>query len=381
MSTRFQVRDICLVLGIVALTFTSHRVVAKGNGIVDRFKIFNDGDALLVPVEVEGKAYLFLIETGSNKSAFDSTLIKGTSQGIERFTTATDKKRLELFSTPHAQLGSHQLENELDSVVAFDFANIREATGHEIYGVIGMNFLGKYVMRIDFDNGTVEFLTKLPELAKSDVIPLRIDEHGMPYVAGRVEGWNDTEFMLDTGCITFDTGHLESRTCEYLQRLGLLDALGSQDFLGAAGKGISAIFQAKSFTLCGYQTRNPILSQSNGDRLGLYYLSRFNVAFDFPNKKMYLSKSKAFEKPDGRNLSGMGIVCKEGKMLVGPVNADSPANKAGLREGDVLLSVGNLDATKARLFELAHAMAQPNPSVPVIAVREGKQIKVILNLK
>jgi predicted metalloprotease with PDZ domain len=44
-------------------------------------------------------------------------------------------------------------------------------------------------------------------------------------------------------------------------------------------------------------------------------------------------------------------------MIIDSTKDDSPAMHAGLREGDELVSIGKLDATKSRLFVLTQEIA------------------------
>jgi predicted metalloprotease with PDZ domain len=89
---------------------------------------------------------------------------------------------------------------------------------------------------------------------------------------------------------------------------------------------------------------------------------------------------KRSDKTDGRNLGGMDLVQKDGKIVIDSVNIESPAEKAGLHVDDEIVSLGDLDASRSRTYELQYKMSQPG-SVQVITRRGEKQFKTTIELK
>jgi serine protease Do len=59
-------------------------------------------------------------------------------------------------------------------------------------------------------------------------------------------------------------------------------------------------------------------------------------------------------------------------VLLGDVTADSPAEKAGLKSGDIILEFGGKKVKDARHFRLEVAQTRPGQSVPVKLLRDGK---------
>jgi predicted metalloprotease with PDZ domain len=138
--------------------------------------------------------------------------------------------------------------------------------------------------------------------------------------------------------------------------------------------------QPKSLVVGGQRVANPIFSETKQNFLELRWLSRFNVVFDFPVGKMYLTKSRVFDQADGRGLSGMDIFRKDGALIIDSPDRDSAADKAGLRDGDEIVSIGELHADRSRLHEFVQNLAELG-SVDITVRRDGKEFKTTLKLE
>ena len=82
---RFVTR-VSLALAIVIAWAVAVRADEPGsdvpnNLILERFPISKRGDALVVPVRIEEKDHLFLLDTGSNMTVFDPSLPLGEPRG------------------------------------------------------------------------------------------------------------------------------------------------------------------------------------------------------------------------------------------------------------------------------------------------------------
>ncbi|MGA2662316.1 MAG: DegQ family serine endoprotease [Verrucomicrobiota bacterium] len=68
-------------------------------------------------------------------------------------------------------------------------------------------------------------------------------------------------------------------------------------------------------------------------------------------------------------------------VLLGDVSPDSPAEKAGLKSGDIVLEFGGKQVKDARHFRLEVAQTRPGESVPVKLLRDGKTETVEVKVK
>jgi serine protease Do len=82
--------------------------------------------------------------------------------------------------------------------------------------------------------------------------------------------------------------------------------------------------------------------------------------------------------PDDAKAMGLG---ESGGVLVNNVVSGSPAEKAGIQEGDVVVSVGNQHVDNGMALRSLVASAMPGATIEVSVLRDGKEIKVKATLE
>jgi hypothetical protein len=347
-----------LLLAGLAYATETRAADPRGGGLPDlvlqRFAVARGGDILLIPVRLAGKDRLFVVDTGSNRTVVDTSLLIGKPREIVRVTTPRGEMRLGLYDPPDASAGGISLR--IDFVVGMDMERLREVSGYPIEGILGMDFLGQHVVHVDFDRGELLFLKSAPKDAEK-VVPITYRPGEYPWVDLSMAGGKKVLFMIDTGGIGLISGSMKDIELKSLVRKREFLEVGSGLGWTASGTYSDRLFQGKRLFLGDFRVQGPVFSETRGrSALGLGFWSRFVVTYDFPGRKVYLNKGQDYERPDRWNHSGIFLVRKGGLVVVESVDGGSPGAMAGIRSGDVLLAIDGLGAKDASLFQFLSAL-------------------------
>jgi hypothetical protein len=232
--------------------------------------------------------------------------------------------------------------------------------GHAIDGVLGYDFISRLVIEIDYVGRTVKLYE--PQNYKysgsGEVIPLTMleaDSGGkVPLVRvkitqpGRapVEG----QFIADLAvraAITFNTPFVEAnkllqppqKTIQAVLGAGLMVRESKQP-VGRLPKIQFGRFTIQSPVAIFFQDKQGVLASPEFDGvIGAEILRRFNVIFDYSRQQMILEPNRYFSETYEHDMAGMLLVVEGKNFRVKQVMENSPANAAGLREGDLITAV------------------------------------------
>lgn len=318
------------------------------------------------------------------------------------------------------RLGDIQSRDQKLYVVLDKDMNFSPSLGIPVHGIIGYELFKDFIVDINYVSNTIKFHNPdhytYKKRAKSETLPLHIIRK-KAYVDGEVY-MNDNKripvkMLLDTGSSDaiwlFENEEIDIPDKNY------------NDFLG---KGLSGNIFGKrtmvnalkigSFVLQDAKAAFPDKSSFNaiknlGDRngsMGGEVLKRFNIIFDYPNGQITFKKNNHFNSPFQFNMSGIDLqhdglryisesiadargVVKENEetfgnvqilfenktrlslvpeIVVSGIRAGSPAETAGLQEGDVILAVNGKSVHRYKLQEIMHLLNE----------KEGKRIKVLI---
>jgi len=377
------------------------------NEILAQFNISKNTNAILLPVKFQGKEYLFELDTGSSHTLFDGSFKDklGKRRKIVSGKTPAGIMKFAIYDAPDAYLGPLNLKDS-HTVIVMNLERISSASGKRIHGIIGMNFLKKYVVSIDFDNGLVSFLkskknedifissqqnSEHPDWGQE--IPIKYKHFPLvPYFTADIDG-NEVDFLIDTGLkynidnepVNHLRGRLGSKTFKKLSSKILFENKYNT-IVTARGKTHSDFIKStitENFSIGSFEYKDVIFDQSDESYLGMPFLSRHLVTFDFPNKKMYLKQGKYFDRAGTANVllkeAGFSICRRDKNIFVSAVESNSTASKKDLKIDDIILKVDGRNVASYGLIEfidfLSKLHKKENESVTFTIRRGNKTIK------
>jgi hypothetical protein len=346
--------------------------------IVERFPIFKNGDALLASVSLKEGQFPFLVDTGASGTVIDSLILKGAPKQTVPVATPNGAIMVKRYEMPAATLGRLSF-HPADLIMGIDLSKQREVSGHELFGVIGMDFLRNYVMQIDFEKGEL-ILMKSLEGKPGTAIPLGYVMGGVPQVSFQVNKNTET-FIVDTGAVGVSTGCLRAPLFKSLEKSGALKVIGKASAETGNGTMEMSVGRLKSFTLAGFTVERPVFTDAASfSLLSLGFLSRFQVTFDFPNNTLYLKEGKSFKRLDKLDHSGVKLIRRNGKTVVFSVNKGSSGDQAGIKIGDIITDLDGIKASQKTLFELRDLFSDEGLTVALTVQRGAQSLQVPLTL-
>ena len=335
-----------------------------------RFRFSADEAGVLVPVTLNDISRPFMIDTGASITAFDRSLrdwLRGPARAMP-VKTANGVVSLDFFGAPRARLGKLQL-GDVSEVCCVDLTSFRAGTGSEFYGFIGMDFLRGHVMRIDFDVGEVVMLRTVPN-DSGEPLPLSLSSKRAPTVTVAVAGMGDLPFIIDTACLS--SGTLESPILARLLHEGNATQVSTTLLDSVANSRAVRTVSVREIALGVFRHHGAVFDEGAKNLLGIGYLSRYVITFDFPRKKLYLKPSAGFAKPARYNLSGAQIWRANGATTIRFVEEGGPAELAGLNVGDIIDEIDGRSAGSFSMVKISRILCREGSHM--FRVTRGKKI-------
>jgi hypothetical protein len=368
---------------------------ANGRSSLIRCEFYLNG--ILIPIPTPDKKLAFLIfDTGANEPMLSAVFAeKMRIRGNTQFSAAGIGEDISAGSITNGitfSLSGVTFRNARWAIlpnVALD-----AAYGRPVVGVLGMDLLKNFVIRIDYVRHTIEFIKPdkfQPPAGKTVSLPLTLDEHG-PMVAATVRAGRasaEGQFLLDTG----NNGALELSRLFQDTHPDLKFTPFAQN--GASGiGGVMLISEAvcPALELGGIVVSRPLVDldqaaqgvQASVDGgIGNEIWRRFDLILDLPHNKLYLRKNAQFADPFNYVSAGMNLQASGDDyetLTVHEILPGSASDLAGFKPGDVLLHVdelGKSPLTIASVYPLVH-----RPGVLHFTVRrDGHALPLTLELK
>jgi hypothetical protein len=217
-----------------------------------------------------GRELPFVVDTGSSWTMLDKSLEPTLGKRLDTITiTSWDvKQAASVYAAPKLYLGGTPLD--MSTIVTCDFRKLRfpGAAG----GILGMDFLKHYCIQLDFEAGKIRFLDPyhVNAAALGKAFALTLSRGNLPTIHhASLSGGKATEALIDTGYY--------------------VDGVAKK---GAAKADDSGTVRLAECVWDGRTYRNLIVrADENASLLGLRFLARHLVTFDFPHRTMYLKQT------------------------------------------------------------------------------------------
>jgi hypothetical protein len=294
----------------------------------------------------------FIFDTGSGGISLDSTTVdyfkltgtpsNRTIRGIAgiRNVSFLNNRKLHLPGLSIDSLNFH----------INDYSILNTVYGEKVDGIIGYSVLSRYIIKVDYDSSKMEFWSKGSLKYPRGGYLLRPLINTIPLQTARVrdEKAITSRFLYDMGA-----GLNLMLSTDFLKDSGLLDPkrkLFAKEAEGLGGKIDMHMTVIREFKLGPFRFRNvPVYVFDDtynitsypylGGIIGNDILRRFNVILNYDRRDIYLMPNKHFGDAFDYSYSGLELYYVDGRIIVGDVAKNSPAELIGLKEGDIVMAV------------------------------------------
>ena len=358
------------------------------------FQLLNNH--IYVSAKVNGKGpYTFIVDTGGHNliSPRLAAELGLKTIGAAAMSGAGDKHTESGFArVDEIALGAVKLHDQLGFVAPIYDDSIE---GFPVDGMVGFELFRRFVVRLDYGRDTMTMTnpTRFDPTGAGLAVPFVFYDH-LPQVSGRIDDL-PARFDIDTGSrseLDITGPFVKAQNLRARFAKGVSAVTG----WGMGGPSRSYVVRLPSITLgSAAPVVNPVagLSEDKGGsisdpnyegNIGSGFLKRFVVTFDYAHQKMYLKPARPAPTDAGCfDRSGMWINAGPDGYLVTEVSAGSPAERAGLRVGDVITGVNGAPVRAAGLSDTRRLLrATPaGTKVELGLKRDGQVRKVALVLR
>jgi len=271
-----------------------------------------------------------------------------------------------------------------------DYDLLTAAYGIRIDGIMGYSFLRRYIVMVDYD--TSELKVYVPGRIKYPrggyVLKPQFTTLPMQALTIKDNTTVNGRFYFDTGaglCMLLNDDMVQDSSLFKRKR-----KLYPTQAEGLGGKKQVFMSVLQDVKVGPYRFRNiPVyvfhddfnvtMYPTLGGLIGNDILRRFNVIINYPAQEIYIKPNKHYTDSFDYSYTGMSMYLVDGAITVEDIIKKSPADDAGLEEGDVIMAIENNISNNIQSYK---AMLQgPGNRLRLLIVRKGVPKILYLRIK
>lgn len=357
------------------------------------FRILTGGVIILKATVSDYKDSLtFILDTGSGGISLDSATANRLKIKLElsNRTIRTIAGIRQVYFAYNQQLHLPNLTVDSLNFHINDYEVLTSAYGEKIDGIIGYSFLSRYIVKINYDSLRISVYT--PGMIKYPrggflLRPLLVS---IPIFRSDLKDHEsiNARFYFDTGagmCVLLSSDFVNDSFFIRPKRKWY-----TTQAEGPGGKAPMKQGVIRQVKIGPYKFRNvptyifddefnvtqyPYL----GGLIGNDLLRRFNLIINYPQNDIYMMPNTHFKDAFDYSYTGLGMYMIEGEIVVMDVMADSPAEKAGFKPGDVIMAIQNNFSKNIQAYK--SLLQSAGQKLKVLVMREEGPVVLTLKVK
>lgn len=325
----------------------------------------------------------FILDTGSSGISLDST----TAEYLKLKPVPTNKTIRGVAGIKNVSfLYNHQLHINGMAVDSLDFhindyEILNEVYGERVDGIIGYSLLKRYIVKVNYDSLKIEFFSRGTFRYPKDGYLFKPLLNTLPVTSLRLkdERTANARFLFDIGAglcmmlnsdFVHDSSLIKRKRKYYKKQAEGLGGKLDMDLTVIKEVKIGPYKFRKVPVLVFIDTYNVTSYPFLGGLVGNDVLRRFNIILNYPKRDIHLSPNSHYDEPFDYSYTGIELYHVDNTIIIGDVAKGSPAEAAGLKEGDIVVAV-NADFSQ-NLSAYKIALQQTKEKVKIIVRRNGE---------
>jgi len=334
----------------------------------------------------------FILDTGSGGISLDSE----TCVRLRMTPLPSDKTILGIAGVRQVKFLYNQVLHlpglDVDSLNFHvnDYDILTSVYGEKVDGIIGYSFFSRYIVQINYDSSRISVWTRGNFRYPKGGYMFRPVIASLPIVGAQVRDARDifARFYFDTGA-----GLCALLSSDFVNDSTLLDSRKKVYYTSAQGLGGKATMRlttVRDLRVGPYRFHKVptyifddqynVTSYPNlGGLVGNDILRRFNVTLNYDRRIIYLVPNSHYRDLFDYSYTGLGLYWVNGEIRIGDVMKESPAEKAGFKEDDIVLSVGNNFSNNIQAYK--SLLQNTGDKLKLIVNRKGELLQLTLQVK
>jgi len=356
--------------------------------------VYKIGSHIFTKVSLNGDEKYWVIDTGAGSTVIDSKYAKDKGLpeiGKSKAMGASGEVEITIYNIPKFSVNDTTIENI--PVIGFDvYGLFKRKYNIEVAGILGFNFLSKYIVKVDYDNMMITLFEPAQfkyqgtgnkakfQLSNNIIlVPLMINN--------KYEG----TFALDTGA----SSTIFNYPYALKNKITEMDGPDLKAF-GAQGGFILKLIRFPEADFGGYALKNVVLgcptekpagvlgTDAFSGTMGINILQNFVFYIDYPNETIYLEKGKKFDQEFPSDKSGLQLeVNKDKQYEIIHISKKSAAESAGLKVGDIVTAINGKSLVEMSSIDEINSVFKDKDGtkIELKIMRDVKELDIPLILK
>lgn len=376
-------------LAIVIVSAVSQRLLAQNNEVQKIPFLLNNGHIIIKLSLNDSEPLNFIFDSGAGATLVSRNVADslGFARGAKRKNIGVSgEHKVNLLKGVKLRFKNKDLGNVnlLSTQTYFEELD----NGQNVHGVIGYDLLTRYIIEVNYTLQTITLFQESGYVYPGESKPLPIYlVQNLPIINAKVTAYNgisfEGQFMVDTGArsniiisspsvIKYDLADNVGKYYTLRANIGTSTRRTKMRY----GRLASLEFARHHFEdvpVALSSDNKGVLSMDFLDGLiGNKLLQRFNIVFNYSGNKVFFEPGKNIDEVYSINLTGFTLSFEDARPIIKNVIDRSPADKAGLRNGDEVISINSVLVENMSSDEIREAFDKQGEKLAIVIKRNNK---------